>query len=237
MTADRIVVFAGPSLQPAVRPAGPFEWRPPAMAGDVIALADAQPRALCLIDGLFDSRPSPWHKELLLLMSRGTRVFGAASMGALRAAELHRLGMIGVGRIYRAYRDGRLVGDDEVALIHATERLAWAPLSVPMVELRATLGAAVRARLLPAAQARAIRACVHDIHFSDRDWPAMAEACRRGGLADPATFAALARLHVPLKQRDALDCLAAALASSGSAPRVEPPPDTCFLEALRRSRR
>ncbi len=232
MTADRIIVFAGPSLPPAVRPAGPFAWRPPAIAGDMIALAAAPPRRLCLIDGLFDSRPSPWHKELMLLMSRGTSVFGAASMGALRAAELDRHGMIGVGCIYRAYRDGRLTGDDEVALIHATAKLAWAPLSVPMVELRATLVAAVRMRLLSAAQARGIGACVHAIHFSDRDWPAMADACRRAGLADLHLFDQVARLHVPLKQRDALDCLAAALAFEGPPPRVEPPPPTCFLAAL-----
>ena len=48
-------------------------------------------------------------------MAAGTQVFGAASMGALRAAELAPFGMIGVGAIFAAYRDGRLTGDDEVA--------------------------------------------------------------------------------------------------------------------------
>ena len=31
---------------------------------------------------------------------------GAASMGALRAAEMHRYGMVGVGKIFEMYRDG-----------------------------------------------------------------------------------------------------------------------------------
>ena len=39
-------------------------------------------------------------------MSEGVPVFGAASMGALRAAELHEFGMRGIGRIFEAFRDG-----------------------------------------------------------------------------------------------------------------------------------
>ena len=232
MSGCTIPVFVGPSLPRAARPEGPFEWRPPAVAGDLIALAAAPPERLCLIDGLFDSQPAPWHKELLLLMARGTIVFGAASMGAMRAAELDRFGMIGVGIAYRAYRDGRLTGDDEVALIHATAELDWAPLSVPMIEVRATLIAAVRARLMDPGRARAIRVLVREIHFSDRDWPAMAHACRCQGLADRDLFDQLAALHVPLKQRDARDCLAVALAWDRPVPRPEPPPATVFLEAL-----
>ena len=232
MNAEQLPVFVGPSLPQALRPAGRFDWRPPAVAGDLIALAEAPPGRLCLIDGLFDSQPAPWHKELLTLMSRGTIVFGAASMGALRAAELDRFGMIGVGAAYRAYRDGRLTGDDEVALIHATIELDWVPLSVPMIEVRATLIAAVRARLIDPGRARAIRALVREIHFCDRDWPAMARACRSEGLAELDLIDQLAALHVPLKQRDALDCLNVAVRWNKPVPRPDPPPATVFLAAL-----
>lgn len=233
MSDASIPVFAGPSLRPADRPAhGRFEWRPPAAAGDLLALVDRPPERLCLIDGFFDSRPSPWHKELLALMAHGTLVFGASSMGALRAAELHRFGMVGVGAIFRAYRDGRLVGDDEVALIHADARLDWAPLTVPMVELRATLLAAVRARLFDPPRAHRIRDLVHSIHFAQRDWPLMAEACGREGLVGPADFARFQAMHVPLKRTDALDCLAAALGPAPPPRRLEPPPETCFTRAL-----
>ena len=80
-----------------------------------------------LIDGLFDASPAVRHKELLQLMARGVPVIGAASMGALRAAELAPFGMIGVGRIFTAYAAGALVGDDEVALLHGPEELGWTP--------------------------------------------------------------------------------------------------------------
>jgi hypothetical protein len=232
MSEARIPVFAGPSLPAAARPAGPFEWHPPAMAGDLIRLRDRPPAKLCLIDGYFDSRPAPWHKELLALMARGTIVFGASSMGALRAAELHPFGMVGIGAIFRAYRDGRLWGDDEVALIHATEALDWAPLSVPMVELRATLIAACRSRLIETSTARRLRSLLHEIHFSERDWPAMERACLAEGQIDALAFRRLRAMHVPVKRRDALACLAAARAWTEPARPCPAPPETVFIARL-----
>lgn len=209
-----------------------FEWRPPATAGDLLTLLERPPARLCLIDGYFDSRPAPWHKELLWLMSRGTMIFGAASMGALRAAELHAFGMIGIGAIFRAYRDHRLVGDDEVALIHADERLRWAPLTVPMVEVRATLIAACKAHILDPPIARRIRSLVHEIHFQDRDWPMMEGACLAEGLIDVSAFRRLQASHVQLKRRDASACLAASLTSRIAVQRPKAPPETCFTRAL-----
>ena len=71
-----------------------------------------------LIDGYFEWTLSVWHKEILWALTRGVHVFGAASVGALRAVELERYGMRGVGEIFRAYRDGELEDDDEVAVVH-----------------------------------------------------------------------------------------------------------------------
>jgi TfuA protein len=228
----RTIVFAGPSLPPAARPDLPaFEWRPPAAAGDILALVDDPPDRLCLIDGFFDWCAAPWHKEILFVMARGTAVFGAASMGALRAAELDRLGMIGVGAIYKAYRDGRLTGDDEVALVHAPERLDWAPLTVPMVEFRATLIAGCSYGLFGVTTARRIRSAVHDLHFSCRDWPLIRKCCLSEGLAEREALDRLEALHVPLKRRDALACLEAARCG-GAAGAVQAPPRTAFIEAL-----
>lgn len=224
--------MAGPSLPPDARGgAEGLEWHPPATAGDVAALLDDPPDVLCLIDGLFDAEPAPWHKELLMLMAAGTVVLGASSMGALRAAELDRHGMVGIGAIYRAYRQGRLTGDDEVALIHATGQLGWAPLSVPLVEVRATLAAACRKGLTGPAQARGLRDCAMAMHFSDRDWPALQKQWVSQGLCDEATARALAAAHVPLKRLDALECIAAADLER-SVERRSAPPITYFVMQL-----
>ena len=72
--------------------------------------ARGPPARIAIIDGLFEQVPAVWHKELLFAMARGVEVSGAASMGALRAAELHAFGMIGVGPTFAAYKSGRAHG-------------------------------------------------------------------------------------------------------------------------------
>lgn len=226
-----MIVFAGPSLPPEARKDfSGIDWRPPAEAGHLAALLDAPPEKICLIDGRFDCRPAPFHKEILALMARGTTIFGASSIGALRAAELDRHGMIGVGAIYHAYRTGLLTGDDEVALVHGNERISWKAISVPMVDVRATLCRAARVRLIDLAFARALRACWHEIHFVDRDWPLMIEAA--SGLADSEMLQQIAALHVPLKQTDAIACIKTAMLAPGLPP-MPAPPDTIFFRRLR----
>ena len=230
----RVPVFAGPSLWGCSLPGPAFIMHPPAIAGDLIALLADPPERLCLLDGLFDACAAPWHKEILLLMAAGTRVYGAASMGALRAAELDRFGMIGVGTIYAAYRKGRLAGDDEVALAHGPEDWGWRPLSVPMVEVRATLVEVCHQGLLSVKEARAIRSVAHRIHYTERDWPAIiTEAC---GLADEHALQRLPEKHVRLKQRDALACLQRCATDLGSSCRAPAPPVTVFIRRLASSR-
>lgn len=231
-----IAVFAGPSLPGPFRPtARGFAWYPPARAGDFLALLDDPPERVCLIDGLFERCAAVWHKEILLLMERGTMVFGASSMGALRAAELDRLGMIGCGQIYRAFRDGRLTGDDEVALIHGPAEADWKPFTWPMVEVRATLWLACRRRGLDPRLARRLRSRWHELHFSRRDWPTMFEAA--GDLADGAMLERIRSCHVPLKREDAIECLHAATRAAPARVKGPSVPRTWFMERLAKTRR
>src|SRR3954453_22610245 len=109
------VVFLGPTLPRAqaasLLPGG--RVLPPARQGDVFRAVRAhRPRCIGLVDGAFLDVPAVWHREILWAMERGVRVMGGASMGALRAAELHAFGMQGVGQVFAAYRDGALPGWD-----------------------------------------------------------------------------------------------------------------------------
>ncbi len=113
----RAIVFAGPSVpRSEVEAISGVEWRPPVSQGDVYRAAQTSPDVIAIIDGYFDGVPSVWHKEILWAMSCGIHVFGAGSMGALRAAELYPFGMRGVGEIFASFRDGILEDDDEVAV-------------------------------------------------------------------------------------------------------------------------
>src|SRR5262245_46471096 len=101
-----IAVFLGPTLAPDVA-AKHLDacYLPPAEQGAIFDAAKRlNPRGIALIDGAFAKVPAVRHKEILWAISRGIPVFGAASMGALRAAELHAYGMRGHGLIYRWYR-------------------------------------------------------------------------------------------------------------------------------------
>ncbi|MDP8914501.1 MAG: TfuA-like protein [Pseudomonadota bacterium] len=226
-----MVAFAGPSVSPEDRHAFPaVEWRGPAEAGDLLRLAVESPVTVCLIDGYFDHRPAVRHKEVLLLLAEGVPIIGGSSIGALRAAEMTPFGMQGVGAIYRAYADGRIDGDDEVALAHAPEEWGWRPLSVPLVEVRATLCRAVRTGVLHAGEARTVREAAAAIHYVDRTWEALLSAV-------PATVggrlrAALPGIEVPLKRLDAIACLKAATAVSNPDRRRPPVVSTLFLYAL-----
>ena len=52
--------------------------------------------------------------EVVAALRDGARVLGAASMGAIRAAECWPAGMQGVGAVYSLYRLGVISDDDEV---------------------------------------------------------------------------------------------------------------------------
>ena len=134
------IVFTGPTLQPdAAQEILEADYRPPVSEGDVLRAVQDQPRAIGIIDGYFENVPSVWHKEILFAMSKGIWVYGSASMGALRAAELSAFGMIGVGATFEAFREMILEDDDEVAVIHGPLELGYPALSDAMVNIRRTL--------------------------------------------------------------------------------------------------
>ncbi len=144
-----VVIFCGPSLASADVPRGlQVDVRPPAVRGDVLRAALSRPAAIALIDGYFHQVPAVWHKEILWAMSEGIHVFGAASMGALRAAELAAFGMEGVGRVFEWYRAGVLCDDDEVAVTHASADHGYRTLSEALVNIRVTLRAATAATIV-----------------------------------------------------------------------------------------
>src|SRR5204863_3976252 len=108
-------------------------YLPPAAEGDVYRVALKKPQAIGIIDGYFQSIPAVRHKEILWAMSRGIHVFGSASMGALRAAELAAFGMEGVGLVFKCYHNGILEDDDEVAIAHGPAETGFVATSEAMV--------------------------------------------------------------------------------------------------------
>lgn len=153
------VVFLGPSLTHAeartIYPDAVF--LPPAAVGDVISAAVRfRPHAIALIDGAFMQNLATYHKELIDVMARGIWVIGSSSMGALRAAECQAYGMIGVGQVFEGYASGAIEDDDEVALSHMAQEFEFRPVTEAMVNIRATMAAAVAAGVLNETEAQTL---------------------------------------------------------------------------------
>jgi hypothetical protein len=207
------IVFVGPTLAPEeVAAAGDFICLSPVSQGDVYRAARSRPRAIGIIDGYFSGAPSVWHKEILWAISEGVPVFGSASMGALRAAELHSFGMRGVGRIFEAFRDGVLEDDDEVAVLHGPAEIGYLAASEPMVNIRETLALAQTKGVLKSGSRRLLENLAKSLFFGQRNWPELLAASASMGIAEVELAALrdwLPEGRVDRKRLDALAMLAA----------------------------
>jgi hypothetical protein len=226
----KAVVFLGPSLPLAdAREILDAVYLPPVQQADLIsALRTYRPDVVGLIDGEFGQALSVWHKEILFALQEGVRIYGASSMGALRAAEADVFGMIGVGRIYRMFRDGELTDDDEVAVAHGRVDAGYRLLSEPMVNIRATLEDGVAAGVVDAALAARLTRMAKSCFFPDRSFRHVFRMAEEEGVS-PALLAPLrtfVREHYrDVKREDALELLRTIrdLPEDAPPPRVPEP--------------
>ena len=130
----RVIVFTGPSLHPReAKKLLRAEYHPPVRRGDILKVIRKPVDIIVIIDGVFHHEPAVAHKEIIEALKMGVKVVGGASMGALRASELDSLGMIGIGYIYKRYRDGSIESDDDVAVAFDPKTLQ--PLSDSLVSI------------------------------------------------------------------------------------------------------
>jgi hypothetical protein len=191
-----LCIFTGPTL-PAMEGEQQIDalFLPPAAQGDIYRAALDKPVAIGLIDGYFERVPSVSHKEILWTMAHGVHVLGAASMGALRAAELSLFGMEGVGAVYEAYASGVLDADDEVAVAHALAEDGYRPLSEALVNLRATLRAAEQAGVILGATRERLEVLARGLFYPERCYPILFRRAEEEGL--PIAQIAALRAFLP----------------------------------------
>jgi len=211
------VLFAGPSLwDVAAEALRPLVLRGPARQGDILAAVLEGASAIGLVDGLYGTVPAVWHKEILFALERGIPVLGAASMGALRAAECDAFGMVGIGEIYRRYAAGLLHRDDAVAQVHATGDFDYRPLSEALVNVEATLERLTGLGLLDAEQVGRLWRAADGLFFAERNFERIIEAAGFGG-AEAQDLLALLQVHRQDLKR--LDALVLVEALQGELPR------------------
>lgn len=167
------IVFVGPTLHGGATAGGRYGTtdiviRPPAQQGDIARAVLDGATMIGLIDGRYEDVAAPWHKEILYALECGVRVLGAASMGALRAAECAAYGMVPVGAVAARYLAGDLTDDAAVAQIHAPPEMGCIPLTDALVNLEATLDAAEADCIITAPEATAMRHVARGLFFKDR---------------------------------------------------------------------
>ncbi|MFF2657294.1 TfuA-like protein [Kitasatospora sp. NPDC058032] len=174
---------------------------------------------MVIIDGLYHQTPALRHKEILAAMGRGVSVVGAASIGALRAAELQPFGMAGVGAVFRAYVNGEIDGDDEVAVGQEPggrqRALTW-----PLVNLRHVLRIAREEGAADARTCAGLLEPLRAVYYPQRSTAAVLAVLRREGATHLADWLRDRRADDPyfgdLKRLDALEAIGAAV--SGALP-------------------
>jgi hypothetical protein len=234
-----LIAFLGPSFPAAeARRLYGATVLPPARQGDVWRALAQRPRAIALVDGVFESQPSVWHHELLAALDSGVAVVGGASMGALRAAELESEGMVGVGQIFAWVRDGVVVDDSEVALLHAGPEHGHRALTLPLVNVRHAAQVAQAAGVLNAAEAQALVAAAAAVFYQQRHWPvvlaAVAPCWRKATLP---RWTAWAKAGLPdLKALDARECLRVAAEFVRAVSPRRPPSSSTYSSLVRRRR-
>jgi hypothetical protein len=169
---NKPIIFLGPSLtHEKARKILDAEYRPPAKKGDFLRFtmpADGL-TVVGLVDGYFlqDYPPSPI-EVYQLIMRKNTVVIGSASLGALRAVELEKFGMIGVGKIFELYKKGIVNADDELAVTFTEEPQSLQ--SEAMIDIRFNLFIAKRKGFIDEITKKTIARVAKSVYFPYRNY-------------------------------------------------------------------
>jgi TfuA protein len=193
------VIYVGPTLgQSEASAILEADYLPPISRGDLDRLPK-HIKVVGIIDGEFFQTLAVSPKEIVRTLDRGIKVFGASSMGALRASETHRFGTVGIGKVFSMFRDGVLDEDDEVALFYDAE--TFRSLSVPLVNIRFVLEMARAEGVIDFAEKQELLSRMKALYFPDRTYAALKSFC-------PALVNMLGRVTIPdIKKDDAIEML------------------------------
>jgi hypothetical protein len=215
----KTIVFSGPSIAEAeVHQLAACTHAPPIKRGDLAAAGDYD--LFVILDGEFGQNLSVSPKEILAVLDKGKTVIGAASMGALRASELDRSGMIGVGWVYDYFRRCAVRRDADVALVYAP--FDFKPMTVPMVDLEYWMEQTSAAGPIRNRERALVLKTARDIFFAERTPDRLMDALRRavGGDTLDALLASSGGTIPNVKSIDAADAVRLSASLAGRHQRA-----------------
>jgi hypothetical protein len=164
------IVFLGPSLSiEKARKIINAEFLPPAKKGDFIKLSlTSEKKIIILIDGVFLQDYPPTPIEVFQVVNKNNfQLYGASSLGALRAVELEKFGMNGYGRVFELFKKDIINSDDEVAV---TFDNSYNLLSEAMIDIRYNLFLAFKKGIIDKETKQLITRTAKKIYFPFRSY-------------------------------------------------------------------
>ena len=166
------IVYLGPTLsREEATKILDADYRDPAKKGDFLMLSrdSDEKKYVGFVDGVFlhDYPPSPI--EVYHLATRkNIELIGASSLGALRAVELEKFGMKGIGKIFQLYKNGIINADDEVAVTFVRENNILQ--SEAMIDIRFNLFLAYKKGIITNQTKKRIAKIAKNIYFPFRNY-------------------------------------------------------------------
>lgn len=169
---NKPIVYLGPTLsrEEAIKILD-ADYRDPAKKGDFLMLSrdSDEKKYVGFVDGVFlhDYPPSPI--EVYHLATRkNIKLIGASSLGALRAVELEKFGMKGIGKIFQLYKNGIINADDEVAVTFVRENNILQ--SEAMIDIRFNLFLAYKKGIITNQTKKRFAKIAKNIYFPFRNY-------------------------------------------------------------------
>ena len=163
---------------------------------------------IIIIDGQFHNNLAVSCDEIRDALHRGTKIYGAASMGALRASELDSCGMIGHGEIYEHIKVTPYFRDDWLGQVFVEKAGRVHTLIPPFVDFYFNLKSLLQLEEISRKEFGIMTKSSADLFYSERSWDKVKAAINREKCRQPAKLLAIAERawHQmgSQKQRDAL---------------------------------
>ena len=200
-----LVVFLGPSCPIAdASDVLNADFRPAAQRGDISSAVEDGATTIVLIDGRLIDAYAPSPREVFEAGAKGVNIIGAASLGALRAAELYGHGMLGYGWVYKQFLNGNIESDDELVSLFIPE--TGLNVTVPLIRVRYASETLRSRGLLDQHQTEALCSSLSSICFSERTQNVVRDVARKSGIAKDI----IEKFFDPefdIKRIDTLECL------------------------------
>ena len=166
------IVYLGPTLkrEEAIKILD-ADYRDPAKKGDFLMLSQDsdEKKYVGFVDGVFlHDYPPPPIEVYHLATRKNIELIGASSLGALRAVELEKFGMKGIGKIFQLYKNGLINADDEVAVTFV--RGSNILQSEAMIDIRFNLFLAYKRRIITNETKKRIAKIAKNIYFPFRNY-------------------------------------------------------------------